>query len=275
MLKAGKMAEIANELLKYDLDITALQEIRQKGYGRIKKPRSILFYSGAEKQGEQGVGFIIKRSLENSIIDFEPISSRSCKVRIKGKFYNTTAVNAYTPTESAKVEQEEQFYEALNRCCDQIPKHDALLILGDFNAKRGKEPANQSVAGQHTLHEETSENGLILCQFAEGNELMISSTCFEHKDIHQGTWNDPAGRTVNQIDHVLINKRRATIVEDVKTMRGANCDSDHFLIRTIIRHKISRMYQKKQTYKLRWDIHKLENKDKKNEYEEYCTLLKS
>jgi endonuclease/exonuclease/phosphatase family metal-dependent hydrolase len=48
----------------------------------------------------------------------------------------------------------------------------------------------------------------------------------------------PAGRTVNQIDHVLINKRRATIVEDVKTMRGANCDSDHFLIRTIIRQNI-------------------------------------
>jgi len=28
MLQAGKIAEIANELLKYDLDITALQEIR-------------------------------------------------------------------------------------------------------------------------------------------------------------------------------------------------------------------------------------------------------
>ena len=145
MLQAGKMAEIANELLKYDLDITALQEIRWKGYGRIKKPRYILLYSGAEKQGEQGVGFIIKRSLENSIIDFEPISSRLCKVRIKGKFYNTTVVNAYAPTESAEVEKKEQFYEALNRCCDQIPKYDALLILGDFNAKIGKEPSYVSL----------------------------------------------------------------------------------------------------------------------------------
>ena len=63
MLQAGKMAEIANELLKYDLDITAIQEIRWKGYGGIKKPRYILLYSGAEKQSEQGVGFIIKRSL--------------------------------------------------------------------------------------------------------------------------------------------------------------------------------------------------------------------
>jgi hypothetical protein len=38
MLQVGKMAEIAN-VLKYDLDITALQEIGWKGYGRIKKPR--------------------------------------------------------------------------------------------------------------------------------------------------------------------------------------------------------------------------------------------
>ena len=98
MLQAGKIVEIADELLKYDLDITALQEIRWKVYGRIKKPRYILLHSGAEKQDEQGVGFIIKSSLENSIIDFEPISSRLCKIRIKGKFYNTTVVNAYAPT---------------------------------------------------------------------------------------------------------------------------------------------------------------------------------
>ena len=93
ILQVGKMAEIANELMKYDLDITALQEIRWKGYGRIKKPRYILLYSGAEKQGEQGVGFIIKRLFENSIIGFEPINARMCKVRIKGKFYNTTVIN--------------------------------------------------------------------------------------------------------------------------------------------------------------------------------------
>jgi len=81
MLLAGRVAEIADELFKYDLDI---QEIRGKGYGRIRKPRYTLLYSRAGKQGEQGVGFIIKRSLENSVIDFEPINSRMCNVIIKG-----------------------------------------------------------------------------------------------------------------------------------------------------------------------------------------------
>ena len=140
------MAETTEELLKYDLDITALQEMRWKGYGRINKPKYILLYNRADKQGEQGVGFIIKKSLKNSILEFEPINATMCKVRIKGKFYNTTVINAYASTESVTEEQKEQFYEDLNRCCDQILKYDVLLILGDFNAKTGKEQANQSVA---------------------------------------------------------------------------------------------------------------------------------
>ena len=147
MLQAGKIAEIAEELLKYDLDITALQEMRWQGYGRINKPKYILLYSGEDKQGEEGVGFIINKSLKNSILEFEPTNARMCKVRIKGKFCNTTLINTYAPTESATEEQQEQFYEDLNRCCDQIPKCDALLILGDFNAKIGKEQANESVVG--------------------------------------------------------------------------------------------------------------------------------
>ena len=50
-------------------------------------------------------------------------------------------------------------------------------------------------------------------------------------------------------------------------MRGANCDSDYFLIETIIRHKISCTYQKKQKYKIRWDTNKFENNDKKKDYQ--------
>jgi hypothetical protein len=42
MLQVGKLAETADELPKYDLDITVLQELRWKGYGRINKPSYIL-----------------------------------------------------------------------------------------------------------------------------------------------------------------------------------------------------------------------------------------
>jgi hypothetical protein len=65
-------------------------------------------------------------------------------------------------------------------------------MLGDFNAKVGKEMNNRLVAGKYTLHNETNGNGIRLCQFEEMNNLLISSTIHEHKKIHKGTWKGPA-----------------------------------------------------------------------------------
>jgi hypothetical protein len=37
MLKPGRLQEIAEQMLETNLQIVALQEIRWKGYGKIKK----------------------------------------------------------------------------------------------------------------------------------------------------------------------------------------------------------------------------------------------
>jgi hypothetical protein len=85
----------------------------------------------------------------------------------------------------------------LDKECSNVPKYDILVLLGDFNAKVGKEDFLRHVAGKHSLYNETSENGKLLNQLAEGNRLTIKSTCFEHKDIHKGTWKVPSSGVVN------------------------------------------------------------------------------
>jgi exonuclease III len=74
----------------------------------------------------------------NKILDFEPISNHICKLRVKGKFYTMTLINAYAPTEAKEEETKEQFYEELQRTQDRVSKHDVTIILGDMNAKLGK-----------------------------------------------------------------------------------------------------------------------------------------
>jgi hypothetical protein len=77
-----------------------------------------------------------------------------------------------------------------------------VLILGDLNAKIGKEKAYENVTGKHTLHQLSNQNGELVCNFAIENNLTVMSTQFQHKRIHKGTWTSPDFTTVNQIDHV-------------------------------------------------------------------------
>ena len=112
------------------------------------------------------------------------------------------------------------------------------LILGDLNAKIGKEKAYENVTGKHTLHEVSNQNGELVCNFAIENNMTVMSTQFQHKTIHKGTWTSPDFTTVNQIDHVLINTTKKRIVQDIRTLRGLNCDSDHFLVKTIIKQRL-------------------------------------
>jgi len=107
-----------------------------------------------------------------------------------------------------------------------------------LNAKIGKEDVYQNVAGKHTLHEITNRNGEWVCEYAISNNMKIISTYYQHKRIHKGTWTSPDGNTLNQIGHVILDANKKGGVEDVRTMRGLNCDSDHFLVKSIIKQKL-------------------------------------
>lgn len=45
MLKLRKMQEIAEKFIEHKIDVTALQEIRWKGHGEIRKKYYSMYYS--------------------------------------------------------------------------------------------------------------------------------------------------------------------------------------------------------------------------------------
>ena len=257
MLQPGKMQEVAEQILQRELQIIALQEIRWKGQGQIKKDKYNLYYSCKEGQtGQLGTGFLAKKETVKNIMGFEPINERIYKLRLKGKYHNITIINIHAPTEEKDEETKERFYAELQQTQEKVPKHDPLIILGDYNAKIGRERAYQKVIRNHTLHDITNRNGELVYEYTIANNMVVASTFFQHKNIHKGTWISPDTLILNQINHVLVNNNKKQVIEDVRTLRGSNCDSDHFLVKVVVKQKLI-ITQKEFVKKLRWNISNL------------------
>ena len=70
----------------------------------------------------------------------------------------------------------------------------------------------------------------------------------------------------NQIDHVLINKKRLSTIKDARSMQGPNCDSDHFLVRVKYKQKKMKLQGDKYEKKKKWNQEKLEDPSSAKEY---------
>jgi hypothetical protein len=69
---------------------------------------------------------------------------------------------------------------------------------------------------------------------------------FKHKDIHKFTWQARGSKSV--IDYSIANEKAAKLFKDVRVYRGAQLDTDHFLLcaklRFLPRWKNSKSYNK-------------------------------
>jgi endonuclease/exonuclease/phosphatase family metal-dependent hydrolase len=149
---------------------------------------------------------------------------------MEGKFFNITIICVHTPTEEKDETIKNSFYDRLDRTYQKMPKHDVKIIIGDMNAKVGKDLMIPNV-GKFGLHNVSNDNGTRLADFSVTRNLVISSIMFPHKKIHKETWISPDGLTRNQIDHIMIDTRHASNIIDVRSYRGADCDSDHFMVK--------------------------------------------
>jgi hypothetical protein len=176
--------------------------------------------------------------LKGVVMGFQPVNERMCTLRIRARFFNITFICIQAPTEEADDEDKESFYEKLEATYDWVPGHDVKIVLGDMNAKIGKEAVYRPTIGRYIVHNECNNNGMRLVDFTTSKNMMIRSTCSPRKRIHLATWCSPDGVMANQIDHVLIERRHGSDIFYVGSYQGADCDSNHYLVRIKYRLKI-------------------------------------
>jgi hypothetical protein len=142
------------------------------------------------------------------------------------------------------------------------------ILLGDFNAKADREDIFKPTIGKESSHKIINDNGVRVVNFATSKNFVVKSTMFNHRSIHKHTWTFPDGQTHNQIDHVLIDRRWHSNILDVRSFRGADYDTDHYLAVAKIRERlaVSKRPENKMDME-RFNLKKLNEGEVKEQYQ--------
>jgi endonuclease/exonuclease/phosphatase family metal-dependent hydrolase len=159
----------------------------------------------------------------------EFVSDRMSYMMLRGRWCNIIVLNVHATTEDKIDDTKDRFYEELEQVFDKLPKYHINTLLGDFNAKVGREDIFKPTIGNENVHAISNDNGVKVVNFATSKNLTVKSTMFPHRNIHKFTRTTPEGKTHNQIDHILIDRRRQSSILDVRSFRAADCDTDHYL----------------------------------------------
>jgi hypothetical protein len=90
---------------------------------------------------------------------------------------------------------------------DKFPKYHMKILLGDFNARVGREDIFKQTIRNKSLHKISNDNGIRVVNFVTSKNLRVKSTMFPHRNINKYTWTSPDGKTHNQIDQFLVDSR--------------------------------------------------------------------
>ena len=178
----SKLYELSENVSKYNLDVLGLTETHRPGTGEEMLENGSLFINSGRSDGyrRQGVGLVLSKAVKNSLISYSPVSERIIAARLHSRHINLSVVVAYAPTEDADDRVKDEFYQQLGSSFDVLPGHDVKILLGDFNARIGRDNSSWSgIIGAESLHETSNDNGLRLLDFCAMYQMTVGGTLFQ------------------------------------------------------------------------------------------------
>jgi hypothetical protein len=85
------------------------------------------------------------------------------------------------------------------------------VLLGAFSAKVDREDIFRPTIRNESLHKISNNNGIRVVNFATST---IKNTMCPHRNLHKFTSTSSDGKTHNQVDHILIDRRRHSSILD-------------------------------------------------------------
>ena len=239
--QTGKFHQLCCGSLDAGIDIVGVQEHRLISTTPITEQWSddknwLFIHNSASKSRQGGVGLLVAKHLTKCINGTKCISDRIISVTLNGNPKLVVTV-AYAPTEMADTDDKDEFYKTLrNHTSDNVKRHDVHLVIGDFNARLGKDSHEEAprVVGPHLLHDVANNNGERLLSYCLESNLRHAQSRFPHPKSRLWTWTHPAGSHA-QLDHILISSKWTNSLRNCRAYNSVELDSDHRILSATIK----------------------------------------
>ncbi|XP_068208384.1 craniofacial development protein 2-like [Palaemon carinicauda] len=114
---------------------------------------------------------------EKALSEWRAVNSKLILANLKSRQCNMSIIVCYAPTNDSPEEKKEEYYEEIRSVIDEIPERDMKIVIGDFNAKVGRNNQGiENVMGVEVVGEVASENGAPFISFCSTNNLVIGGT---------------------------------------------------------------------------------------------------
>ena len=226
---------VAAELQRYNIDIAALSETRISDEGSLTEVGGgCTFVWKGRPTGYpriHGVGFAVRSSLLPSLTESPVgISERLMSMPIpltRGRF--ATLLSAYAPTLDSS--DEEKTLSMLH--C--VPHSSMYLVLIScfYSAisMHGLALITKSVIGRHGVGK-SNNNALRLLEVCSEFSLCMTNTMFQLQNKFKTSWMHPRSKHWHLIDFVIVRRSDLRDVKITRSLRGADCWTDHRRIRS-------------------------------------------
>jgi hypothetical protein len=255
MNREGKLENVRREMIRHEINILGLSEVRWKGEGDFENQGVRVIYCGG-KESQRGVAILFESETAKRVSDVVYHSDRLLLVRVKAEPVDMVIIQIYMPTTENDDEKIDKMYDQLEELIDKQKGTDSVIIMGDWNAVVGEERDGKEV-GEFGLGKR-NDRGEQLVDFCRRYKMMTANTWFKQEKRRRYTWKKPGDSGRYQIDYLLVRQRYRNSVKNARTYPGADADSDHNLVAMKMELKLKKIVRGKT--QLKWDLEKLKVK---------------
>jgi len=140
--------------------------------------------------------FFVHHKIVSTVKRVDFVSDRVSYIVLRGRWCNIIVLNMRAPSEEKSDNSDDSFFEELEQVLFYLfPKYRMKILLGDLNAKLGREDVFKPIFGNESLQQDSKDNDVRIVNFATSKNLVVKSEMFPHRNIHKYTWTSPDGKT--------------------------------------------------------------------------------